>query len=556
MRLFGAAAALFFITGILPAVYPSPRERLEEWLDGKGILWEEGFLFADDGGDFAFEFSGETAGTDEGSVLVIFDKNTGETGEAAGDGDGEDDSIPEPRVVLALPLGDGTAEGAFDRRCALRLVEGLSGTALPARVIAAFLGERDLRFLRSGGTGADAGGGGIDAGGVEEEIPGLLSRFPDPERTVFWYLDLPETPAELLVRHGSAGRIAPLEMVKDLTARCESLEIPFVFADPFNELVLSGLADGPAELDSILKLEMAGVFITGTDRQIPEFFQREKIGADRVTELLLRLVSSPPASMLIPPDQAIAHGTAREYRYRIVAFPGLTFYLSERTLICITLAAGVLFFLYLQIFSPFRGLSCRWRIFFRCFPIIPALGAVLGFSLGLSGLAAALAGSLVLAPSFVPALLLPCLRPVLGIGLFIFLTLPLRGYRIPRAADFYGIWAVFFAALNILAAAFVNIVLVPVLAEALIILLPGARFKNSVLVFACAFLAPLHGIFILVFALLSGGGAGFLLLSTGTADIVRMSLALMPFVLMCRRGAAIYRGGLQKRPAVPKKTGT
>jgi hypothetical protein len=348
------------------------------------------------------------------------------------------------------------------------------------------------------------------------------------------------------------------------------LGVPFAFANPFNELFLSGLAGGPAELDTILKLEMAGVFITGTDRRIPEFFHREKTGADRVTELLLRLVSSPPvpvqaspASIPAPPDQTTATGSAREHHYRIVSYPGLTFYLSERALIFITLAAGSLFFIFIYVFFRIRGLfRFPLRIFFHCFWIIPALGIILGLSLGLSGLATGTAGSLVPASSFVSAFLLPCLRPVLGIGFFVLFALPLRRYRLPRRLDLYGAGALFFAALNIFTAAFVNIVLVPVLTGVLIILFFGTCFKNPVPVFICALLAPLHGIFILSFALLSGDGAGSFLLSTGAADTVRMTLALLPFVLMYRRGIFSFLAGkrdrrnaaLEKRPPGPKKT--
>jgi hypothetical protein len=382
----------------------------------------------------------------------------------------------------------------------------------------------------------------------------------------------------LLVHHGSAGRIAPLHVVRGLTARCESLKIPFAFANPFNELLLSGFAGGPAELDVILKQEMTGVVITGMNRRLPEFLDPEKPGEDKVTELLLRLASSPPASIPPPPasipfppvpdlagDSEAVREYHYEYRYRIVPYPGRAFYLSERALILLTFAAGVLFFVFIHVFFHIRGLSrFPLRIFFRCFWIIPALGIILGLSLGLSGLVTAPAGSLVPAPPFFSAFLLPCLRPVLGIGFFLLFTLPLRRYRFPRRLDLYGAGALFFAALNILAAAFVNIVLVPVLTGALIILFLGTCFKNPVPVFICAFLAPLHGISILAFALPPGGGADSFLLSTKTADVICMSLALLPFVLMYRRGtfALLARrrdrrnAALEKRPADPKKTGT
>jgi hypothetical protein len=213
-------------------------------------------------------------------------------------------------------------------------------------------------------------------------------------------------------------------------------------------------------------------------------------------------------------------------------------------MILLFLAAGVLFFIFFQIFFRVHGLSYfRLRIFSRSFWLIPALYIILVLALGIAGLAASLAGTFVPGNALFSGFILPWLRPVLGIGLFALLSLPLRGYRIPRKADFYGAGALLLAAVNILAAAFVNIVLVPVLTEALIILFAGTCFKKSGSAFACAFLASLHGLFMLVFAFLQNGGGtdggpGPFLLSMGAADTLRMGLALLPFILMYRRGAA------------------
>ncbi|MDR2158799.1 MAG: hypothetical protein LBP23_01890 [Treponema sp.] len=533
MRPFGAAAALFFALSVLPAVHPSPQERLEEFLGRNGISWEEGLLFAGDG-DFAPEFSGDGPGVNEESVLVIFDKKSGE------DGIPEDDIVPEPCAVLALPLGDEAREDAFDRRCVLNLIERLSGTALPAKVMVAFLGERDLRFLQSGGKGT---------GGEGAAVPDLLPYFSYPELAVLWFLDMKETPADLLVSHGSAGKIAPLHVVKNITTLCKSLGIPLIFANPFNELFLSGLAGGPAALAPLLGQDMGGILITGTDRQIPRHFYGTEINAERMTELLFLFASSPPAPVPSLRDWTIASGAVCDYHYRIVSLSGATFYLSERVLMLLFFLTGAACFVSPRLFFRLRGdPPFPPRTFFRHFWIIVVPGIILALSLGISGRITPFAGTLIPAHPFVSGYLLPCLRPVLGIGFFILLSLPLRGHRIPRKADFYGAGALFFAAFNIFAAAFVNIVLVPVLAEALIILFLGACFKKPAAVFICAFLAPLHGIFILTFALLSGDGPGPLLLSTGTADTVRMSLALLPFILMYLRGVFV----LKEKTAEPK----
>jgi hypothetical protein len=531
------------MTCILSAVHPSPGEGLKEFLDGKGVPWEEGLLFSG-GDDFVFEFSGGTAGAEGRSVLVIFDKNAGETGgdESMPDGTGGDDSIPEPCVVLALPLGDGAGDGAFDRRCVLALIERLSGgAALPAKVIVAFLGERDLRFLRSGGEGGGDGGAGIDADGEGEHGP-VLPYFPWPELAVLWFLDMREAPAALLVSQGSTGRTAPLHVVKNVTTLCGSLGIPLIFANPFNELFLSGLAAGPAELNAILGQDIGGIVITGTDRQIPRRFRGTEISVDRAAELLFLFVTSPPAPVPSLRDWTIGSGAVCDHHYRIVSYSGVTFFLSERVLIFLFLLAAAVSLTLPWLFLRMRGaVLFPPRVFFRRFRIIVVPGIILALSLAVSGYVILLAVSLL--PVRFPAVpwLLPCLRPVLGMGFFILLSLPLRGYRIPWKADLYGAGAIFFGAVNILAAAFVNIVLVPVLVEALIILFLGACFRDPVAVFICAFLAPLHGLFILAFGLLSGGGPGPLLLSTGTADTVCMSLALLPFVLMYRRGAAVLR---------------
>jgi hypothetical protein len=539
VRLFGAAAALSCVLFVLPAaVYPSPQEKLGALLDGRGVRWEEGLLFSGD-----LEFSGDAAGGvlmpaagDGRSVLVTFGGNSGEAEEESG-----------PCTALALPLGDEGREDAFDRQCALALIDRLSGgggmdagggAALPARVrvIVAFLGAEDLRLLQSGG----------------EYMPGPLPYLPDPEQTTLWFFDMAEAPAGLMVHHGggidaggggmSAG-IAPLGVVRTLSVLCESLRIPLSFANPFNELYLSGLVRGPAALDFILRQEIGAVFVTGTDRQIPRRspLYGRIINADNMAELFFRLVSAPPpASIPLPPDR----GAGLEYRYRIVSYPGGAFYLSERMLIILFLAAGVLFFVLSQMLFRVRGLFYfRLRIFSRCFWIIPVLYVILVLALGASGLVMSLAGTFMRGNALFSGLILPWLRPALGVGFFALLSLPLRGYRIPRKADFYGAGALLPAALTVLAAAFVNIVLVPVAIETLIILFAGACFRRSGSVFACAFLAPLHGLFMLVFAFLQNGGAGAgpFLLSTAAADTLRMGLAMLPFILMYRRGAALRR---------------
>jgi hypothetical protein len=503
----------------LPLLYPAwafsqngaaePPGEFRALLTDRGISWEEGFLFSASGG-------GDEAARDP-SLLIFF------PGSAASSR-GEDSAGTVPLMIAAFPLrgGEGPGEGpAYCFALALALAGQLrareaAGRGLPGDLLIAFLGDGDLRQYRK--TGSRSAGELSSYGGIIRE----------PETTVFWFFDLEDAPSSVLVHHGTAQTIAPLESLKNLAGLFSSLKIPYKFAVPFNEMYRLGLAGGPEILAFTQGQGMEALYFSGSPG--PGKGARGSVGEEALGELIL----SRAASLESP-------GENRDYHYLIFPLGAKTIFLSQEHSALVLFLMAAVFFLGFLLYRIFRPVPpARIMLFFRCFWTVPAFFLLLFVSLEAAGLAAGfLAG---------PETRIPLIygwavwKLLLGLGLFALISIPLGGYRIPRRAVFYGHCALLLIGLDIFIAAWADICFIPFFIGAFLLIFLGSRIKRPIPVYLCALLAPFYGFTAAVFSILSGyGGLGTFLLSSGPAPTALMILVFLPFVLLFKRAMNLQR---------------
>ncbi|MDR0624729.1 MAG: hypothetical protein LBG10_09930 [Treponema sp.] len=496
-------------------------EALRGVLEGRDIPWEEGFLFS-------------TAG-DESSVLVRFRRPAG-TGPLNPAGfDAEIHAGFSPLFIAAFPLdGSPGPEGElpYRFRAALELIEKIrhreaANDPLPMDMIIAFLGTDDLRVSEGSGDSSV-----MDFAGYGDIIE-------DPEKTFFWYLDPGETPQSLVIRHGTSETIAPLYAIRNLPEICGALDIPYTFAVPFTELHKLRLVDGPDLLRFVQAREINALFFSGAGNPGPGGAGSGKIIPEgSLAEFIIRYAGS----LVIPED-------IPDYHYAIFSLPGTLLFLSQEAIVLLflfTAGAFLLGFLLHRGFHP--PPAARFRIFIRCFWIIPAFFFLLFLCLTGAGLFI----SLFFTAEETDVSLIygwAGFKLLLALGVFFLFNLPLKGYRIPRKANFYGAGAFLIILLDALIAAWADIAFIPFFTGALLVIFLGMLIKFAVPVFLCAILAPFYGILALLFALNSGDGAlGELLLSGVPSHTFMTALIVLPFILLFKRGLTLARRG---KPPLP-----
>ena len=513
-------AVLFSLLLILLSPAPAFSLRGDDDFPGDFTrLLEEGGIFFERGS--LFSSSGEGTAEEDFSLLIPFSGSAG-TGPLR-----EDDSAgAAPLLIAAFPLRGGEKPGEegprqpYRFRLAMALAEGLrirqAAEQGPAGdLLIAFLGEADIRqYQESGGRSA----GELSAyGGIIRE----------PENTVFWFFDLEEAPRSIIIHHGTARTIAPLESLKALGGLLQSLRIPYKFAVPFNELYKLGLAGGPRILHFTQAQGMRALFFSGVPA--PED-GRGAITGEALGELILSFA----ASLESP-------GENQDYHYLIIAFRGRTVFLSQgRTALILFLVTAVFFlgFLLYRISRPVP--PARIRLFFRCFWTIPLFFLLLFVSLEAAGLAASF-----LAGQETRILLIygwAAWKLLLGLGLFALISIPLGGYLIPRRAVFYGHNALLLVILDVFIAAWADICFIPFFTGAFMLVFLGSRITSAIPVSLCAVSAPFYGFTAGILSILSGyGGLGTFLLSSRPAPTALMILVVLPFVLLFKRAINLHR---------------
>jgi hypothetical protein len=508
-------------------------------LEDRGLPFEEGFLFSDPGprGE-PKPGEGETAGAAKAgpSLTLRFPGNAGGAAkESSGEAPAGEWYGTAPLMIAAFPAesrappdeaggGESPEEdpgGTYGFKIALALAEQLrarqaEGRGLPGDLLIAFLGDEDVRQYREAG-GRSAG-----------ELSSYGGIIREPENTVFWFFDMEEAPQSVLIRHGTAQTIAPLESLKNLTKLFVSLKIPYKFAVPFNEMYKLKFAGGPEILSFTQARGMGALFFSGSSR--PGAGGRETVSAESLGELIL----SYSASLERP-------GENQDYHYLLIPWGGKTIFLSQGHTALVLFLLAAVFFLVFLFYIFFRPVPpARIMLFFRCFWTIPVYFLLLFVSLEAAGLAASLLAG--------PETQIPRIygwaagKVFLGLGLFALISIPLGGYRIPRRAVFYGQNALLLIILDIFIAAWADICFIPFFIGAFLLIFLGSRIKGPVPVYLCALLAPFYGFTALAFSIFSGyGGLGTFLLSSGPGPTALMILVFLPFVLLFKRAMNLHR---------------
>jgi hypothetical protein len=489
-------------------------EALRRILEGRGISYEEGFLFA---------------GSGDPSVLIPFRRPAG-TGRPNPAG-AEDYAEFPPLFIAAFPLGgdpDPGGELPYRFRAALELVEKIrrreeAGEPLPGDMLIAFLGTGDLLAPEE-----------------YREVPdfaGYGDIIEDPENTFFWYLDPGESPQSLVIRHGASETLAPLHTVRNLPGLCGSLDIPWEFAVPFTELHKLHAAGGPELLRFAQAREINALFFSGAGNSpSPGTAPGNVIPEETLAEFIIRYAGT----LAVP-------GDTPDYHYAVFPLPGRLLFLPQEGIVLRFLLTAGAFLLGLLLYGGFRPPPpARFGIFLRCFWVIPAFFFLLFFCFTGAGLFASLlftargaGGSGIYGPAG--------FKLLLALGGFFLFTLPLKGYRIPRKADFYGAAAFLIILLDAFIAAWADIAFIPFFLGALLVIFLGMIIKFAVPVFLCAFLAPFYGILALLSALKSGD-LGEALLSNAPSHTLMTALILLPFILLFKRGLKLARRG---KPPLP-----
>jgi hypothetical protein len=492
-------AALIFLP-----VFAWPRDNMAAFkkiLEDRGLPFEEGFLFSDsppeDGGpSLVLRFPGDGAEAGAGDagewyrarplMAAVFPAETAETGPAP-------EGLPYPfRAALAL------AEGLRARQA--------EGRRLPGDLLAVLLGPGDAGRYESRAAGELASYGGV---------------IGEPENTFFWYMDLAEAPRSLVIHHGTARTLAALDSLRGLPELFRSLDIPYRFAVPFNEMYKLGLAGGPEILRFTQEQGIRALAFSG--RPGPG----EAVSEDDLAELILAYAGSLENS-----------GENPDYHYLIV--PPLGFLSQEQTALLLMLFAAFFFLALLIYLGVRRPPPARILTFFRCFWIIPGFFILFFVSLEAAGLLASL---LAKGEARVPMIYgWAAWKLILSLAFFALISIPLGNYRISRRAVFYGRGAVLLIILDVFVAAWADICFIPFFTLAFALILLGTQARRPVPVYLCAALAPLYGFIAGVFSIRSGyGGLGEMILSSGPLPTAVMILAFLPFVLLFKRGMILAR---------------
>lgn len=503
-----SAAPSFSLSGV-----EEVQAEFKKLLEERGIFFEETFLFSSPG-------EGDGAEERDFSLLVPF------PGSAAAPW-GEDAAGTTPLKIAAFPLRDGGKPGddgpelPYRFRIVLALAEQLrarqaAGQGAWGDLLFAFLGAEDIRRYQETG------------GGTAGEVSVYSGIIREPENTVFWFFDLEEAPRSLVVHHGTAQTIAPLESLKNLDRLFQSLNIPYRFAVPFNEMYRLGLAGGPPLLQFTQGQGIRALFFSGSPD--PGAGSQGTVTEEALGELIL----SASAFQESP-------GENQDYHYLLIPLRGKTIFLSQGyTALALFLMAAVFFlgFLFYRSFRP--APPARIMLFFRCFWTIPLFFFLLFASVEAAGLAAALLSG---QETRIPMIYgWAVWKLLLGLGLFALISIPLGGYRIPRRAAFYGQNALLLIVVDVFIAAWEDICFIPFFIGAFLLIFLGSQIKRPVPVYLCAVSAPFYGFTAGIFSIRSGyGGLGTFLLSSRPVPTALMILAFLPFVLLFKRAMNLHR---------------
>jgi hypothetical protein len=279
-----------------------------------------------------FAFSGEGGGFEGLRDALLAGGIAFEEGPAFPDAAGTGEAGGSfPLFVVSVPLTGAPDEIAYY----VSVCENLEKNSPPSADIAmVFSGDRDERFVVSRFGGGRKGG----EGGFSE----YADIFGDAGNTLFWRLDFERFPPQSLqIEYAPEGEKAPLFLVEELPALCDSLGIPYtLIGNP-----AGGEREGKDELIKFVRgLDIGALRVRGMGQGPEE--NSGGLGAARLSELIgayaLDKGGFDSGKLTINAD----------YNYSLVGLPWGVLFIPEKIKVlaalfafaAINLAAVILFF--------------------------------------------------------------------------------------------------------------------------------------------------------------------------------------------------------------------
>ncbi|GHT76060.1 hypothetical protein FACS1894124_8070 [Spirochaetia bacterium] len=431
--------------------------------------------------------------------------------------------------ILAIPAGAPSGLS--------RLPDG----PLPFGIEAALAFERQIRER-----GADRDILIAFLGGESTEgLADLYGALETPEDAILLYLDIPAAPGNVLIYHGSRGTVAPMAIVKPVTALLAGRNIPYSFGSRFNELYKLTLADGPPALEFTQSRELPSILITGAA------FPGTGRAPSLSPEIFAELLSDYAQTVKIEIGNADTH-------YSIYHYGGKTIFVSERVSVVLLLLVGALVLLGIligfltrrlrMIFHLRTGIAHFWvslLYFFALFLVFLA-GELL--FLGLARLfKVPQTGGLLTAGLLTTGLLTDFMAVYRGLGLAgltalaLFFCFPgplLTRIHIPGRAGFYGFTALVYSALGFLGSILLNITVAPLFAWILICTVLGMAWQRPLPAFLWAAFSLIRPAGTIASALQSRPLAE-LFLTHYTAAALIAAAFFLPLLLLLMRGVVL-----------------
>jgi hypothetical protein len=365
-------------------------------------------------------------------------------------------------------------------------------------------------------------------GGAEkstEILQHIYSALDNPENSILLFLDFPAPPEGLSICHGSSGHIAPLEILKPLTGLLEERNIPYGFANRFNELYKFSLAGGNPVMDFTQSLSIPSLFI-GPSGESPSGF----LPADDLAGVLA-----------VYSNEITVETGGLDTHYSLYYFRGKTFFVSEILLITLLLfihGCVIIVFLFFSMTGRMKMI-----IIIRTGFAFSWLSLLYFFLLFLAVLAGEGVFYVFVSLFHVPLSALPLNRLYTAVGLallsgtslfFAFPSPLLSLIHIRRRGGFYGFTAIGFSIILLLLGISFDITTAPLLTWMLICVSLAMALPRAVPAFIFSFVL-VTGPALIFPGAFDNGELFRLFLSNFVLSALAVTLFVLPFILSLMR---------------------
>ncbi|MCL2381031.1 MAG: hypothetical protein FWC64_05490 [Treponema sp.] len=425
--------------------------------------------------------------------------------------------------VLAVPLW---ADFAVDTGIAF--AGTIHGQNTDLTVIVAFLGSEES---------GPQGQAGISHAGLRD----LLTLVDIPENWALCYLDIAQAPESLLLRHGTEGYVAPLELLRPLSSLLRSGGVPWSFRVWFNELYKLRLVEGHPALSITWEREVNSfVLASGPSAPTGPVSPHEMAG----------LLAGYAGLLSFPMLMVDRH-------YFFFRGPGgEPVFLGQGIAVALLLVtAGVCLILLLLYSVKYNVvLLFHFRLFFKSIWIFFLLLGLLIVSIRISGVLYSVIFRVFgpSAPAVLPVHVYytgAALVLVLAVLIF-FLHSPVFALiRLPKRAQFYGFSSVALATAGLFIAAFLDFSFIPAFLWAFFFVFFAASLSKPAPVFLCILCIPLFAIAALLNIFQTGSVmiAELFIPAHWRAPVnwppaIQIALFSLPPILLVKRWVLLNRG--------------